>query len=354
MQPRTFRRLRGVSVAGILVLAIGVGCFAMLRIDPWADRGGGLPSSFDLDLTRYVAIDPALLRYAQVAHIDVGMSELHAVAVGREDRVYVAGDREIRVFQPDGTHEATIPLAATPTCLAVGASDHLDPGRVYVGVQGHVELFEPDGSPAGAWQDFGESAVLTSIAVAARDVFVADAENRIVIRFDHDGRPMGRIGEHDAHRQMPGFIVPSPYFDVAVGDDQSLFIVNPGARRIEVYAFDGALQTFWGEASPEIAGFFGCCNPAHMALLPDGRFVTSEKGIPRVKIYTRDGDLDCVVAGPSQLAVRESMLGDPRSTPAQSVYDVATDSQGRVLVLDPMARTVRIFTPTHGPSETDR
>jgi len=35
----------------------------------------------------------------------------------------------------------------------------------------------------------------------------------------------------------------------------------------------------WGKRSG-IADFFGCCNPAHLALLPDGRFVTSGKGIP--------------------------------------------------------------------------
>ena len=40
-----------------------------------------------------------------------------------------------------------------------------------------------------------------------------------------------------------------------------------------------------------MADFFGCCNPAQLAVLPDGRFVTAEKGIPRVKIYSRERPL---------------------------------------------------------------
>ena len=78
-----------------------------------------------------------------------------------------------------------------------------------------------------------------------------------------------------------------------------------------------------------MADFFGCCNPAQLAVLPDGRFVTAEKGIPRVKIYARDGSFQTVVAGPSQLT----------DTPA----DLAADRHGRVLVLDGRAAKVRVF-----------
>ena len=108
---------------------------------------------------------------------------------------------------------------------------------------------------------------------------------------------------------------------------------------------DGELDGFWGQAGAAIEAFFGCCNPAHLALLPDGRFVTSEKGIPRVKIYSDQGDLDCVVAGPQELGVAETALGDPRSGADERVFDIATDTQGRVVVLDSKTRRVRIFAP---------
>jgi hypothetical protein len=81
----------------------------------------------------------------------------------------------------------------------------------------------------------------------------------------------------------------------------------------------------------EIDGFCGCCNPTDIAVLPDGRVVTAEKGIPRVKILDRDGTLSCVVATPDDLSAAASGL------------DLAIDTGGRVLVLDRQARLLRVF-----------
>ena len=97
-----------------------------------------------------------------------------------------------------------------------------------------------------------------------------------------------------------------------------------------------------------MSDFFGCCNPAHFAILPDGRFVTSEKGIPRIKVYSAQGQFECVVAGPEQLAVDSRQLSDPRLAADKRVFDVAVDSRGRVLVLDPQARSVRVYVRSRG------
>ncbi len=105
--------------------------------------------------------------------------------------------------------------------------------------------------------------------------------------------------------------------------------MNPRLLHVEVYTGKGEYETAWGKGSPSVADFFGCCNPAHLAVLPDGSIVTAEKGMPRVKIYSADGRFQTVVAGPAQLTV----------TPT----DLATDRQGRVLVLDGRAAKVRIF-----------
>jgi hypothetical protein len=85
-----------------------------------------------------------------------------------------------------------------------------------------------------------------------------------------------------------------------------------------------------------VEGFCGCCNPTHMAILPDGSFVTSEKGLPRVKIHAQSGELKAVVAAPDSFA--EHTVG----------LDLAVDSAGRILVLDPVARAVRIFSEKAG------
>jgi glucose/arabinose dehydrogenase len=114
-------------------------------------------------------------------------------------------------------------------------------------------------------------------------------------------------------------------------------------RQIMTVSYAGDLGDVWGSAGSQLADFFGCCNPAHLAMLPDGRFVTSEKGIPRVKIYSSQGKFESVVAGPEQLTVHSLQVVDPREDADKRVFDIAADSQGRVLVLDPQNRSVRVY-----------
>ena len=80
-------------------------------------------------------------------------------------------------------------------------------------------------------------------------------------------------------------------------------------------------------------GFSGCCNPAHFAFLPDGRFVTSEKGLVRVKTYKPSGEFDAVVAAPVKFA-------EEGKAP-----DLAADAAGNVYVLDFDKKMIRVFEP---------
>jgi len=279
------------------------------------------------------AVDPQWVHYEQTASFPVDMQQVHAVAVGPDDTIYVGGDRSCRVLSNiDGEEQRAIELQGEPTCLAVGSGDGSLPGHLYIGLKDHVEVFAADGTSVASWDSLGEKALITSIAVADEDVLVADAGNRIVLRYDLSGQLVGRIGERDDARKVPGFTITSEYFDLAVSPaDGLLRVVNPRALRIETYTFDGDLENHWGESKPSIDGFFGCCNPIHFAMLPDGRFVTAEKGAERVKVYDSDGQFESVVAGPAQLDTQ--------------VADLAVDSNGRILVLDPKAKSVRIFEP---------
>lgn len=334
-------------ISAALLILVTVAAVAVLRVDTWGENSGELSDRFRYDIDKYTTVDPSLVRYRETAKFSVGMDEVRAVAVGPEDRVFVAGDRAVRVFDDEGKSLRAVDIAGEPSCLAVGGSDHHAPGRLYVGVGDRIELYDPAGEPAGVWdQGLDGKSILTSIAVAEEDVFVADAGNRVVLRYNPDGELVGRIGEPDPKRDLRGFVIPSPYFDVAVTGSDVVCVANPGARRIEAYTFDGAWLGQWGRASADIDGFFGCCNPANFAVLADGRFVTSEKGLPRIKVYSREGDFGCVVAEPRVLAPGEIVVDEIRDDHQVKVFDVATDSAGRILVLDPTNRAVRVFEPT--------
>ena len=163
-------------------------------------------------------------------------------------------------------------------------------------------------------------------------------------RYDTTGNLVGRIGAWDKEAGIAGLVIPSPFFDVGVDPEGRLWVVNPGALRIECYAFQGSLERFWKpESSSTIEGFFGCCNPANFAILSDGRFVTAEKGLPRVKVYTADGEFQCVVAGPEQLESASAVTNQSLSDQEYTAVDVAADSRGRVLILDLAAGRVRVF-----------
>ncbi len=317
-------------IALAIVLAIVAGMVVFLRMDPqggeWIDQPGE-------------KIDPALIHYKQTAEIPVDLKQPHALAVGPDGKIFVAGDKAIQVFDSQGEKTSEIKLEYEPRCLAVGGAEHKYPGRIYVGASDHVEVLDAGGKPVGSWDKINEKALPTSIAVAENDVFMADAGNRIVWHYDTDGKLVNRIGAADRARKIIGFFITSPYFDLAVGRDGLLYVVNPCALHLEAYTFQDDLEFSWGKGSPTIDGFFGCCNPAHFAVLSDGRFVTAEKGLPRIKIYSPQGKFECVVAGQEQFP--------------SVAADLAVDNRDRILVLDSNKNRVLVFEPKTAAPEVN-
>ncbi|QDV41794.1 hypothetical protein Enr13x_16370 [Stieleria neptunia] len=329
---------RGMLVTAVIAIAVGIASYAVVSSDPLAQRSRG---SFTIDYSSVYEVDSDLIQFRQTEEIKVQMDEVRGICVGPADKLYIAGDQAVAVYSQDGVELATIRTDGEPSCVAIGNDQHVSPGRIYVGAGDRIEVFEPDGSRVGTWSVPDDNAILASIAVAANDVFVADAANRVVLRFDLAGKLVSVIGKPDDGGRT--FNVPNTYFDIAIGSEGRLHVANPGALRIETYTFDGAMEVRWGEPGAAIDRFFGCCNPSYFAVLPGGEIVTSEKGIPRIKVYSEFGEFRSVVAGPSMLGVAQSELGDPRAVQAEAVFDVATDSRGRILVLDPRRKSVRVF-----------
>lgn len=315
---------RLLTVFIIFLSVVGILYFGIRAISENSKKGGENP--FEYNIENFKKSEKGLMHYSEVQRIRPGLQRLYAIAVGPEDKVYVSGANSIVILNRDGSPYSSIKTAGTAFCLAVDKNRDL-----YTGMKDHVEVYSATGDKTAQWESLGERAILTSIAVSRESVFVADAGNFIVRTFDKSGSKQLRIGEKNKAKDIPGFVIPSPYFDVGVDPDGFLWVVNPGRHSLENYTAAGDFRSSWGEYSMKIAGFCGCCNPTHMVILENGWFVTSEKGIARVKVYNRLGELVSIVAAPDQFS--EGVVG----------LDLAVDSSGRIYVLDPKKKVVRIF-----------
>jgi len=276
-----------------------------------------------------------------VAELPSGLAEARAVAAGADGRIYLAGDRAVRIL-PAGaaTRPARgvreIALDAEPQALAVAAD-----GTVYVGLADHVQVYGAGGARQAVWPPPGEGALLGSVAVGESDVFLADIGNKVVLRYGLDGRLRGWIGQKDPSRDIPGFSLPSGHLDLAMGPDGLLRATNPGRARVETYTAGGDLELSWGRPGNAIEAFCGCCNPVNIAVDADGRVVTCEKGLRRVKLYDAHGKFLGVVAGPDSFGGVERASGEGAGP--LRVLDVAVDPEGRIWVLDTHDGIVRVF-----------
>lgn len=326
---------KGVVIGLIVVLAILAAVLVVVRMDPTGRSGSGLGPRFAYELEGVRKIDPELISHARAAKFITGFETARGIAAGPDGRIYVAGDRAVRIFDAAGQRLSEIPLSRPPRCLAVAAN-----GTIYVGLDDRVDVIGAKGTVRAHWPPLGGKSQITCIAVGAEDVFVADYGLRVVHRYDTSGKLLGRVVPRDAEGAAGTFTIPSPYFDVAVTPGGLLTVANTGERRVETYTFAGEPRGRWGHSSTEVAGFAGCCNPSHIALLPDGRVVTSEKGLPTIKIHLPAGRLESVVATAEMLAALPEQCANPYRPIG---LDVAVDPAGRVLVLDP-GGNVGIFT----------
>ena len=333
-------------IIGLLItLAVVVAVIAVVRLDVVGSKGGGLGKEFKYEVNELAHIDPNLILYEESAGaIKTGFANTHGIAVDSKGSVYVAGDKAIRIFAQGGERLGEVKLDDIPRCLTVTEN-----GTIYAGMKDHVEVYDAQGQRQASWESLGQDAILTSIVVSQDNVLVADAGNRIVIRYDSAGNIINKIGKKDSFRNIPGFVIPSPYFDIAVPKDGLIRVVNPGRLRIEAYTLEGDIEFWWGQPSAAVEGFCGCCNPVNIAILPDGSFVTCEKGLVRVKIYNSGGSFVGVVAGPEQFGSggKSSICTLPEECQTGG-FDVAVDKEGRIFVLDTVDNIVKVFTRVKG------
>ena len=258
---------------------------------------------------------------------------LAGIATGAGDHIYVLGDDEIRVFDPLLRRVRAWRAPDHATCLAVGPD-----GRVYVGAPGRVEIFDGAGIQVAGFPtgEKDKPADVTAVRAFGADMLVADANARIIRRHGPDGTPRGLIGNQS---KTGSFILPNRSLDIAVDAKGVVYATDTGRHQVTMWALDGTpLGKFgkFGMTAPE--DFVGCCNPVNLALTPDGKVVTGEKMVARVKVFDPDGTL---------LAV----IGPEHFDPACIHIYLAVDSKGRILAGDPVRREVKVFSLSQAPPQ---
>ncbi|MBI5385413.1 MAG: hypothetical protein HZA90_12110 [Verrucomicrobia bacterium] len=333
-QNRSWTRRQFLRGAGIFGVGSAVGTLAG-RTSRAAGAKAGAPSAAPqaYDVEKFKKVDPKLIHYEPAGGIRPPQAEPNRIAFGPDEMLWVTSGKHVTALDQQGAKAVEFSVGEVVRALAV-AQD----GSVWIALRDHIEVFNTQGKRANKWDPPAKKAWLTSLAVGEKDVFASDAGNRAVYRFDRAGKLLGRLGDKDAARKVPAWLVPSPYFDLEIGGDGLLWVVNPGQHQFQAFTFDGTLEKTWGEASFGIAGFCGCCNPSYFTRLADGRFVTSEKGLPRVKVYSTAGQFESVVAGPASFPkYMENMNSNPIP------MDIAADRAGRIYVADTLGNQIRIY-----------
>jgi len=308
-----------VIVLGLVILLIILGDFMSGEIKDSATN----PYAYDIE--DFKVVDPALIKYQEVKRIALGIADPKAIDI-KGALIGLGFKERLQIIDTSGIEVLNTSIQGPLSALSFSPGN-----QVFVAAQDNLQIYSLDGDLLNTWDLPGEKTLITAIAFKDSIVYAADAGNRKVIRLNYNGEVFDSFDGTGRLEGNYGFVLPSPYFDMVVDPDNELWVVNSGLLKVENYTSDGSVRAFWGKPSFDIEGFTGCCNPAHLAVMEDGSFVTSEKGLPRIKVYRPSGELDGVVASPDEF--KED--GEPA--------DIAVAPGGKIYALDIDLGKIRIY-----------
>jgi len=266
----------------------------------------------------------------------------------------VASPPSLSFYDESGTLLRKIALPEEPRAIICGTQETILTDKIVVAHSKTLAIYHAEGDCVALWQLPDEQSNIRSLVLTPNYLFAADTGKRCVHRFDESGKLDLTFSRDLVVYASPITMTFSPSA-VPPAADGLLYIVNPGKHRIEVFTQEGIHQPElgWGEPSGSLSDFVGCCNPIYLAALADGRILTVEKAISRIKIFRtggtagmeRTGALDCVVAGPSILEDVPAKLGRTPAEPGGRYFAAVPLPNGNIAVFDYEYAVVRIFSP---------
>lgn len=324
-QKKLLERLKELGLPS----AAAIGAFSSLA-KPEA-RKADQPTSpmVQIDLSKPIALSHKYvlsLTLGRAGSARLFSSSLTGVAVGAADRIYALGDGQVFVFEAGGNLVRKWKAPEGASCFAVAPDK-----KILFGARGRVEIYGDEGNHLGGFAagDAKQPARPTSIKTFHKEILIADAAARHILRYDSNGKLLGEIGT----KGSPGFMLPNRSLDIAVDSQNVIWATDPGRHRVSSWSADGSSIGRFGKfGTRSVEDFVGCCNPVNIAVAPDGKIVTGEKVAARVKVYSPEGKL---------LAV----IGPEHFDPGCLHLHLAVDSKGRVLVADSARLQLKVFSP---------
>ena len=314
---------KNVAIGLLVVLLIALVGF-MLKDMMSTETQDVNPYSYELD--DYKSIDSSKICYSEIKRFNIDIENLRAVSVDDNDNIYLAGNGRVIILDKDFNLKSTFNVEGENYAMTISKS-----GLIYLSKRTHIEVWNDNGELVKSWEAFNEKSFLTSIALKEDQVFVADAGNKSMLKYSVDGNFIKEIGKRNKETGEKGFFIPSPYFDVALGRNGEIWAVNSGYHQLEAFNQEGEKFSSWKKTSMQWDGFSGCCNPSNIALLSNGSFVTSEKGLVRIKIHAPNGDFICAVATPNEF--EDGVSG----------IDLAVDSNDNIYAIIPQTNELRVY-----------
>ena len=302
----------------IIVIAVIIVEYSSSKIDHRSEN------IYELNTDEFKHVNKDLIHYKEIKQIVTGEEKSKDIFCF-SDMIYLLTETQIKVLDFNGILQKKLILNADPRCLFVNNKIIITAYRNYFDILSH------DGDLICKSDTGNKRSVFTSVSTKDSLIFIADAGNRKVFIYNSNGKYISDFNGSSDEDSKNEFVVPSPYFDLAVNSFGELWVANPGMHKFQQHSVTGRLEGFWEKQSTEIDGFTGCCNPAQFAFLPDGSFITSEKKIVRIKIYKPSGEFECVVAAPDKFE-------DEGHAPA-----VSCDNNGNIIALDFDKNLIRVF-----------
>ncbi len=309
------------SLVILIVIAIIVAGYFMVK--PNHENINGNPYSMKIDSLDEIA--PENFLPVSYSNFHLQGSESKAIAVNQNNEILVGIDKLLRSYDSSGNQISEFSAGINATALTCSNN------KIIAAFENEIRIYETNGKLLKSWKMQNPESYITSLAVVLDKIYAADAQLTSIYKYSFDGDLLGVIGQKTDKKDLSFFVIPSYYFDVAQGADQSVWVANTGRHKLVQFDSEGSIMMSWGKTSSAVDGFCGCCNPSHFAVLSDGSFITSEKGLVRVKKYNKNGEFAGVLAGP------EKFQDDTKG------LDIAVDKNDIIYILEPSAMKVHVF-----------